>query len=163
MKLVATLIAIFGCSVAAAEDIASCSNPVGKGYYPQTGIVDKEGSGWNDERISGGITKVSLSEGSEFDVLFVDSRNEIISSRQDGGHVLLLNRGASAFSLLVVYPGKTAEVYTFIKDDSGELEYLHVLSRAGDGVLITKSSVMRGDCSYINFDAIPVAESLPAN
>jgi hypothetical protein len=163
MRLVAILIALFASSAAAAEDIASCSNPTGKGYYPQTGIVDKEGSGWNDEQISGGITKVSLSGGSEFDVLFVDSRNEIISSRQDGGHVLLLNRGENAFSLLVVYPGKTAEVYTFIKDDSGKLEYLHVLSRAGDGVLITKSSVMRGECGYINFDSLPAAETSPAN
>ena len=163
MRLVTTLIALLGSSAAAATDIASCSNPIGKGYYPETGIVDKEGRGWNDERITGGITKVSLSGKSEFDVLFVDSRSEIISSRQDDGHVLLLNRGENAFSLLVVYPGKTAEVYTFIKDDSGKLEYLHVLSRAGDGVLITKSSVMRGDCSYINFDALPVAESSPAN
>lgn len=163
MRVVAASIALLGSTAAAAVDIASCSNPIGKGYYPQTGIVDKEGSGWNDERITGGITKVSLSGEGEFDVLFVDSRNEIISSRQDGGHVLFLNRGEKAFSLLVVYPGKTAEVYTFIKDDSGKLEYLHVLSRAGDSVLITKSSVMRGDCSYINFGALPAAASSPAN
>ena len=53
-------------------------------------------------------------------------------------------------------------MYTFVKNDSGKLEYLHVLSRAGDGVLITKSSVMRGDCSFINFGALPVAESSTA-
>jgi hypothetical protein len=56
--------------------------------------------------------------------------------------------------MLVVYPGTTAEVYTFLKDNSGKLEYVHTLSRAGDGVLITKASVMRGNCSYINFDAL---------
>ena len=50
-------------------------------------------------------------------------------------------------------------MYTFVKNDSGKLEYLHVLSWAGDGVLITKSSVMRGACSFINFGALPVAES----
>ena len=83
----------------------------------------------------------------------MDTRKEIISARQDGGRVILLNQGKNAFSILVVYPGTTAEVYTFLKDNSGKLEYVHTLSRAGDGVLITKASVMRGNCSYIKFDA----------
>lgn len=93
MRLLAALIALFCSSAAAAADMASCSNPSGKGYYPETGIVGPDDSGWNDERIDGGITKVSLSDDGDFDVLFVDSRSEIISARQDGGHVLLLNRG----------------------------------------------------------------------
>lgn len=135
-----------------ASDIASCSNPSGKGYYPETGIVKTKDSGWQDEKITGGITKLSR-QGSEYDVLFVDVRKEIISARQDGGEVLLLNKGRTALSVLVVYPGKTAEVYTFLKTTSGKLEYIQTLSRAGDSVRITKASVMRGDCDYINFDA----------
>lgn len=67
---------------------------------------------------------------------------------------MLLSRGISSLSVMVVYPGKTAEVYTFLKTSSGKLEYIHTLSRAGDEVLITKASVMRGECRYINFDAI---------
>lgn len=67
---------------------------------------------------------------------------------------MLLSRGISSLSVLVVYPGKTAEVYTFLKTSSGKLEYIHTLSPAGDEVLITKASVMHGECRYINFDAI---------
>ncbi len=90
----------------------------------------------------------------KYDILFVDTRNQIISSLADGAAVIPLNKGQNAFSVLVVYPGKTAEVYTFLKNTSGGLEYLHTLSRAGDGVMITKASVMRGECSYIHFESL---------
>ncbi|MEB1548863.1 hypothetical protein VDQ94_08115 [Xanthomonas campestris pv. campestris] len=136
-----------------AAEIASCSNPAGKGYYAETGIITAKDSGWNDERITGGLTKLSR-QGDEYDLIYVDVRQEIVSAREEGAQVMLLSRGISSASVLVVYPGKTAEVYTFLKTLSGKLEYIHTLSRAGDEVLITKASVMRGDCRYINFDAI---------
>ena len=143
------------CLVSAhASDIASCMDPIGKGYFPEIGLVSKKDSGWSDEKITGGITKVAKLGENEYDVLFLDARKEIVSARRDGGLVFLLNRGKNAFSLLVVYPGKTAEIYTFLKSNSGQLEYIHTLSRAGDDVLITKASVMRGTCNYIRFDAL---------
>lgn len=154
MKHSAMLLAVLIAPRAWSADIASCSNPSGKGYYPETGIVSAKDSGWADEKITGGITKFTKIGENEYDILFVDIRNEIISATQDGGKVLLLSRGENSVGVLVVYPGKTAEAYTFLKTKSGKLEYIHVLSRAGDGVLITKASVMRGDCEYINFDAI---------
>ena len=154
MKAVTFLcLLVYGLS-AHASDIASCSDPSGKGYFPEIGLVGKKDSGWSDEKITGGITKVAKVAENEYDVLFVDTRKDIISARRDGGRVFLLNRGKSAFSLLVVYPGTTAEVYTFLKNNSGQLEYIQTLSRAGDAVAITKASVMRGTCSYIRFDAL---------
>ena len=154
MKVVVIFIVLVCSFHAHAADIASCSDPSGKGYFPEIGLVGKKDSGWSDEKITGGITKVAKIGENEYDILFVDVRKDIISARQDGGRVILLNQAKNAFSMLVVYPGTTAEVYTFLKDNSGKLEYVHTLSRAGDGVLITKASVMRGNCSYINFDAL---------
>lgn len=154
MKAVIILTALICSFHAHAADIASCSDPSGKGYFPEIGLVGKKDSGWSDEKITGGITKVAKLGKNEYDILFVDARKDIVSARQDGGRVLLLNQGENVFSMLVVYPGTTAEVYTFLKDNSGKLEYVHTLSRAGDGVVITKASVMRGNCSYINFDAL---------
>ncbi|ATS36825.1 MULTISPECIES: hypothetical protein [Xanthomonas] len=136
-----------------AAELASCSNPEGKGYYAETGIITAKDSGWNDERITGGLTKLSK-HGDDYDLIYVDVRQEIVSAREEGARIMLLSRGISSLSVLVVYPGKTAEVYTFLKTSSGKLEYIHTLSRAGDEVLITKASVMRGECRYINFDAI---------
>ncbi|WP_225764174.1 hypothetical protein [Stenotrophomonas sp. Marseille-Q4652] len=155
MKLASALFLTLLSSGACAADIASCSNPSGKGYYPEKGIISAQDSGWEDERITNGITKLVRQADGGYDVLFVDVRNEIVSALQDGALVVPLNRGEDVFSVLVVYPGKTAEVYTFLRTTSGKLEYIHTLSRAGDSVFISKASVMRGDCAYINFGALP--------
>lgn len=154
MKLAVVILAAFASLSAQAADIAACSDPSGKGYFPETGIVKKADSGWADEKISGGITKLTKVGENEYDILFVDIRKDIISARADGGTVIPLSRGEKSISVLVVYPGKTAEVYTFLENASGGLEYLYTLSRSGDGVLITKASVMQGTCSYIAFDQL---------
>ena len=149
------LVLFLGISVQAiAKDIASCSNPKGTAYYAERGVVGPENSGWQDDFVSGGITKVSMQGDGEFDLLYVDARKEITSSREGGGHVVLLHHGKSSFALMVVYPGTTAEVYTFISSSSGKLEYLHTLSRDGGEQRVTKVSVMRGDCTYIDFEAL---------
>lgn len=154
MKIVVALVALLSGNGALAADIAACSDPAGKGYFPETGLITKENSGWEDEKITGGIIKLTKLGENEYDILFVDIRKDIISARNDGGTIIPLNRGENAFSVLVVYPGKTAEVYTFLKNTSGDLEFLQTTSRAGDQVLITKATVMRGGCSYINFEAL---------
>lgn len=154
MNRLACLVLAMLSSPLLAADIASCSNPIGTGYFPETGIVTAKDSGWSEEKITGGIIKLTKRGTNEYDILFVDTRKEIISARQDGGEVILLNFGKNVVSFLVVYPGTTAEVDTFLKTNSGKLEYTHTLSRAGDGVLITKASVMRGDCDYIKFGAL---------
>lgn len=153
MKLIVPIMAAFMSIPAYGEDMASCSDPVGRGYFPEVGLTSKENSGWAEERISGGLTKLTR-DGEEYDILFVDSRKEIVSSRQDGGIVIPLAKGIDQFAVLVVYPGKTVEIYTFLKTSSGELEYISTTSRAGNSVPITKSSVMRGTCSYIHFNSL---------
>ncbi len=150
MKYLTIILSLFS-PICYSTDIASCSSPKGKSYVAEVGIVTKEDSGWQDDQISSGITKlVKLSE-QNFDIQYVDTRQEIISASQDGGNVVLLNKGKNLISVLVVYPGKTAEVYTFLKNKSGNLEYIHTTSKGGDAVLTTRSSVMVGKCSYINF------------
>jgi hypothetical protein len=141
--------------LAFAVDIASCSNPSGKAYYPEYGLISKEKAGWEqDEKITGGITKLSKIGKDKYDILFVDSTKRIVSSVEDGGTVLSLNKSPDAASFLVIYPGKTVEIYTFLKTISGKFEYMHVTSRSGDSVFITKASVMRGDCEYIDFNKL---------
>lgn len=136
------------------KDIAQCSNPSGKGYYPNIGLVSKGQSGWEDEKITNGLVSLVKNDTNEYDILFVDATKRIVSSRNDGGEVIMLSRGAKSVSFLVVYLGQTAEVYTFLIDNSGKPEYIHVTSRAGDAVMITKASVMRGDCAFVNLDSL---------
>lgn len=137
-----------------AADIASCSNPSGVSYYPETGAVTEKNAGWHKDKISNGTTKLIKQLNGTYDILYMDVRKEIISSRQEGGQVLLLSRGENVASILVVYPGKLAEIFTFLRTNTEKLQYIHTLSKAGDGVLITKASVMHGACDYINFDAL---------
>jgi hypothetical protein len=153
IKILFLLILIFSRNVFAV-DIANCSNPSGYAYYPELGMIDKKMSGWNKDKISNGITKVTRNDKGEYDIVFVDATKNIISSREDGGGVFLLNQGKSSFSILVVYQGKTAEIYSFLKNNSGKLEYLHITSRAGDLIPIAKSSLMQGECSFIDFSKI---------
>ena len=152
LKLLALFIFAGIYNSVSAADIASCSNPKGKTYYPELGLVTKDKSGWTDDGISGGITTVKKIAKDKYDIVFYDTTKRIISSIEDGGNVLLLNKGKNVFSLLVVYPGKTAEIFTFIKNNSNKLEFIQITSRAGDDVRITKSSMFKGECDFINFN-----------
>jgi hypothetical protein len=118
------------------------------------GYMQKKDSGWTDDAVTGGITTLVKTGKDEFDILFVDSFKRIISSTQDGGMVRMLNRGVNEVSFFVLYPGKTLEVYTFLIDKSGKPEYISVTSRGGIEVSTTKATVMRGDCQFINFNAL---------
>jgi hypothetical protein len=61
-----------------ATDIARCSNPTGKSYYPYLGLMNKEDSGWVDDGITGGITSLVRNENNEYDILFVDASKQIV-------------------------------------------------------------------------------------
>lgn len=155
MKLFLFLIFLTFSSISFAVDIASCSNPVGKAYYPEIGLVTKQKSGWlQDEKITNGIVKLSKTAEGKYDIVFVDALERTVSSVEDGGTVFMLNRGENVVSFMVIYSGITAEIFTFLKTTSGVLEYIHVLSRAGDKARITKASIMRGDCAFIEFNKL---------
>jgi hypothetical protein len=155
MRLIIFTFMLAYSSLLLAEDIASCSKPSGKAYYLEYGLVSKKDSGWEEnEKISAGITKLSKVGENTYDILFVDTRNQIISSTEDGGKVLMVSGGKNIASFLVIYPGKTTEIYTFLKNNSGINEYIHITSRASDAVLINKASLMRGECHYIKFDKL---------
>ena len=149
-NLVILLLMAVSCNVYA-TDIAQCSNPSGKSYYPELGLVTKKNSGWSDDKITDGLIKLTKTGKDKFDITFVDSTKRIISSEEDGGIVMMLNRGLNSVSFLVVYPRKTAEIFTFLINLSGKSEYIHITSRGGDEIMIAKATLMRGDCEYINF------------
>jgi hypothetical protein len=113
-----------------AIDIAQCSNPTGKSYYPELGFITKKDSGWSDDKITGGLFKLSKIGKDKFDITFVDATKRITSSVEDGGTVLLLI------------------------NKSGKSEYIQITSRGGSQVMIAKATLMRGDCEYINFSKL---------
>ena len=146
--ILVAVIVLFSGSVFAA-DIASCSNPKGKSYYPYLGLIQKKDAGWTEDGINGGIVELEKNDKGEFDILFVDSAKRIVSSKEDGGQVVMLNKGQNEVSFFVYYPGQTIEVYTFLTNKDGKNEYILITSRGGDVSMISKSSLLRGDCDYI--------------
>lgn len=137
----------------AADNIAQCSNPSGKGYFPYLGMVSKSNAGWDDEKITGGLVTLTKIKSGEYDVRFVDSSKRIISAREDGGKVFMIFKGDREVSVLVVYT-QVVEAYNFYVDNSGKAEYTNIISRAGDGEMISKASVMRGDCQFVNLNLV---------
>ena len=153
-----TILLAVGClllsTTSHAANVAQCSNPVGQAYYPYLGLMEKKTSGWTDDKITGGITTLRKIGKNQYDLLFVDSFKQIISTIQDGGKVYLYSKGTNNVSFLVLYPGKTVEVFTFLVNNDGKAEYTYVSSRAGDGVLFPKATVMRGDCQFVKFGLV---------
>lgn len=137
-----------------AVDIAQCSNPKGKSYYPYLGMMDKKDAGWTDDGITGGITTLTKTSDGQYDILFVDAFKTIVSTIGDGGKVMVLSRGQRDVSFLVIYPRKTAEIYTFLVDKAGKSEFTVVTSRGGDEVMFPKTSLFRGDCQFVNIDLV---------
>jgi hypothetical protein len=137
-----------------AQKIADCKNPDGFAYYHHSKIVPKKDSGFQKDKITGGLTSIVKLPDGEFDIVIVDVRKKIISMTQDGGRVVLLRRGSKDASFLHYHPGNVIEIYTLWVDAEGKAKFDLLQSKGGDDMLIHKSSVMVGDCSTINFDLI---------
>lgn len=149
------LLALFFCSsFVNAQVITSCQNPKGTGFYHHHGPISSSESGWKDEKITGGITTLNKMADGKYDILIVDARKSVLSFRQDGGEVILLRKGTNDATFLHMYPGMVIELYTFWKDANGKFRFDMLQSKGGDGLQIHKSTVMVGECSFIDFSLI---------
>ena len=153
-KSIFCFFAILFSSTLFAQTIANCKNPEGFAYFHHAGIVPKKDSGFQKDKITGGLTSLVKLPDGKFDIVIVDIRKEIISMTQDGGRVALLRRGSKDATFLHFHPGMVTEIYTFWIDAEGKAKFDLLQSKGGDKMRIHKSSVMVGDCSSIDFDLI---------
>ena len=149
-----SFIILFSCAAANAETIANCSNPKGKSYFVNHGIVGKTKSGWEDDKITGGMFSLVKLAPKGYDISFVDIRKQITSSVADGARVILTSNSPSDAIFVVAYPETgTTEIYKFFREDSGDLMF-SVSSVRSNNAPVTKISMMIGDCSSIDFEKI---------
>ena len=155
MKNFIIFVVAFCCSASSiAQTITNCRNPVGYAYYNHSGITSKKESGFQGDKITGGITSfVKLPDG-KFDINIVDVRKQIISFAQDGGRIVLLRSGKKDATFMHFHPGMVIELYSFWVESDGKAKFSMIQSKGGDSMPIHKSSVMVGDCDAINFDLI---------
>ncbi len=139
---------------ASAQTVANCGSVEGYAYYHYAGLVSKKNSGFEKDKITGGMTTFQRMPDGSYDILVVDSRKKIISMVQDGGKVVLLRKGSKDATFMLYFPNNSIEIYTLWIDGDGQLKYDYVSSKGGDATSIHKSSVMVGQCDQINFNLI---------
>jgi hypothetical protein len=141
-------------SFAHSQTITNCRNPVGYAYYNHSGITSKKESGFQSDKVTGGITSfVKLPDG-KFDINIVDARKQIISFALDGGRVVLLRSGKNDATFMHFYPGMVIELYSIWLESDGKAKFSMIQSKGGDNMPIHKSSVLVGDCDAINFEIL---------
>lgn len=153
MKFVSGLLAIAtvaAASQASAGTIAACGPQKGYAYYAAAGLVKKGQDGWEEDQMSTGSTTLTQNAKGDLDVLFKDSRGEIVSSRDDGGQIIPLRLTKNEVTVLVAYAGgaQAAEIYSFIRETDGSAKMLQLSSKGAD--LIPKAGVYVAECTTLN-------------
>ena len=131
-----------------AKTLANCTSPSGHTFYPFIGMATKKDSGWSKDKISGMRATLSL-ENSEFDILYVDASGTVTSSVNSGASISPVLIGIdSYFTIMSTWSVDSVELYSFWK--SKDNKYKFSLTQVKGGIL-PKSSVLVGDCSFIDF------------
>lgn len=143
------------CTLGFSQTIADCKNPDGYAYYHHSFDKNKK-TEFSKDKISGGMLSIVKVKDKTYDLLVVDSRKKISSMSQDGGKFVLLRKGETDATFLLIFPNSSIELYTLWLDGEGKSKLDMLQSRGGDETLLTshKSSVMVGSCDVINFELI---------
>jgi hypothetical protein len=144
------VLSLFFTSVALAADLANCESPIGQAYFPHKGLVNKKESGWQTDKISGGKFTLTKNSQNQYDLLFIDSTKRITSTVADGGKIVPMRRNADDAAFIIAY-SDAIEIYNFWKTAEGKLQF-SMLQNKGSGAVISKSSVLIGQCDFVKFD-----------
>ena len=138
-----------------AQTIADCKNPEGYAFYHHSKDAAAK-LDFEKDKISGGMLSIQKIKDENYDLLIVDSRKKISSMVQDGGKFLLLRKGKTDATFLLIFPNSSIELYTLWTDARGRHKLDMLQSRGGDetNLLSHKSSVMVGSCDSVNFSLI---------
>ena len=140
---------------ALAQTISDCKNPEGYAFYHHNKDTSAK-IDFEKDKISDGMLSIQRIKDGTYDLLVVDSRKKITSMVQDGGKFLLLRKGKTDATFLLMFPNSSIELYTLWTDARGRHKLDMLQSRGGDetNLLSHKSSVMIGTCESINFNLI---------
>ena len=146
---------LFLSTLTIAQTIADCKNPDGYTYYHHNFDKNKK-TEFSKDKISGGMLSIVKVKDMTYDLLVVDSRKKISSMSQEGGKFVLLRKGETDATFLLIFPNSSIELYTLWLDGEGKSKLDMLQSRGGDETLLTshKSSVMVANCDGVNFELI---------
>jgi hypothetical protein len=126
--------------------VTRCMSPLGHGYYFAGGLVAAKDTGWQREAITNGQYLLLRDKEGSFDIVFTDATKRTLSTKEDGGSVLVANNVDGSIVLLVIYPQMSIETWVFNLDASGAGKVSVSQARYGDAALVRKHSLMAADC-----------------
>ena len=97
-----------------ANEIASCSNPQGQAFIPLRGDNPKNTAGWQKDGIASGRITLAKAGGDKLDILYIDSRRQLMSVIRDGGKILPIRATESEISVLAEQ-GRQAGIFDVAK------------------------------------------------
>lgn len=97
---------------AVANTIITCGPNAGHAFYFPGIIVKAKDAGWHKDGTKDGKTALTVN-GKQIDVLFADATGNLNSAISTGGQVVVLGESGPWVTVLVNYPKKTVELYTF--------------------------------------------------
>jgi len=140
-------ILVVGNSHAFAELVTKCGSSKGYSFYPQGGLVSNKDAGWTEDAISNGSFLVTKTKKGEYDVIFSDASGRTISSRDDGGEVILISKSKANLILLVAYPQMNVVTYYFRIDQRGVGDVSYSSARYGEAAMVNKHGLLVAACS----------------
>ena len=127
--------------------VTRCTAPAGHGYFYPGLLVKGKDAGWQQERIPKGQYLLLRDIDGAYDIVFSDSLNRTISSKGDGGQIIVVNDSGGRLVLLVNYPEMNVETWIFTLDERGTGTATVSQARYGEAALIKKHTLMAAACS----------------
>jgi hypothetical protein len=119
------IVLVLGASSALADVVTKCNSPQGYSYFIAGTAVPKKEAGWVQDSISKGSYLLTHDADGKYDIIFSDALNRTISSREDGGDVIVVSKSDNHLVLVVAYPEMNVETWYFRIDRSGATRGLH--------------------------------------
>ena len=145
--IISALLLTLETSTALAGIVTRCEEPEGYSYYFSGPLVPKNDAGWKKDGVTKGNYLVTRDAAGEYDIIFTDALNRTISSREDGGQIVLVSQSDNHLILVVNYPEMNVEIWYFSIDRTGIGKVTVSQARYGNEALFNKHSMMAARCS----------------
>ena len=76
--------------------------------------------GWTDDKLSEGRTTLTRSQEGKLDITYTDVTKGVYSSRSEGAEVFLARQEVGETAILVACPGKTIEIFDYVRKGNGD-------------------------------------------
>ncbi len=126
--------------------VTRCTNPSGHAYFYAGGVVQGKDAGWHKDAITNGQFLLLRDKDGGLDIVFTDAFDQTLSTKGDGGRVLVAQDTQTKVVILVLYPGMSIETWMFALDARGVGHVSVSQARYGDAAVSRKHSLMTADC-----------------